>query len=131
MLAGSWGLFGAFAVEGMDLYDAVRRHRRWPWHDAGGSSAEATAVQYAIAELIRLMIGWGLAIASVGTGQVSGPLGAIAVGAAAPVIISRWAKGVIPLVADKPDANSVAKVPAIEVETSPPMPAHRSAESGS
>jgi hypothetical protein len=51
-------------------------------------------VQYAVAELFRLAIGGGLAAAAAATGQVSGAFGAIAVGAAAPVIVGQLARGI-------------------------------------
>jgi len=46
--------------------------------------------------VIRVGVGFGLALAAVETGQVSGPLGAIAVGVAAPLLIEQMAK-LVPL----------------------------------
>jgi hypothetical protein len=89
--AGLWGLFGGFAVEGLELYGAVRRYGRWPW-DSTGEPVEAGPAGYAIAEVIRLLIGAGLAWAAAATGQVAGPLGALGVGVAAPFIIGQLAK---------------------------------------
>ncbi len=62
-----WGLFGGFAVEGLDLYTAVRRHGRWPWQS--GKAKDAGPWAYLIAELVRLAIGGGLAAAASASGQ--------------------------------------------------------------
>ena len=92
-----WGLFGGFTVEGLELYNALRRNGRWPWTSPGtvrqdGKVAEAGPVGYAIAETVRLVIGAGLAWAAAATGQIAGPLGALGVGVAAPTIIGLLAK---------------------------------------
>ena len=57
---------------------------------------EAGAAGYAVAAGIRLVIGAGLAWAAASTGQISGSLGAMIVGVAAPKIIEQLAK-TIPL----------------------------------
>jgi hypothetical protein len=97
--AGLWGLFGGFAVEGLELYGAVHHYGRWPWkkleaHCGTGKPAEAGLAGYAIAEVIRLLIGAGLAWAAAATGQIAGPLGALGVGVAAPTIIGQLAKSI-------------------------------------
>lgn len=103
-----WGLFGGFAVEGLELYAAVRHAGQWPWkrpiQPRTGEVPEAGVKGYVIAEVIRLVIGAGLAWAAASTGQIAGPLGALGVGVAAPTIIGQLAK-VIPLTisADLPD----------------------------
>lgn len=77
------------------MYVALRRYGSWPWRVRVGDKQEipeAGPSGYAVAELIRLLIGAGLAWASVATGQVAGPLGAIGVGVAAPSIIGQLAK---------------------------------------
>jgi hypothetical protein len=107
VVAGLWGLFGGFAVEGLEFYAVWQRYRRWPWRalssddidSAGGTPPahqEAGAWGYAVAEVIRLLIGAGLAWAAAATGQISGPLGALGVGAAAPTIIGQLVR-TIPL----------------------------------
>lgn len=69
-VAGLWGLFGGFAVEGLELHAAWQRDRRWPWHrapqldaktaaGAAQDSIEAGAMGYAVAEIVRLLIGAG------------------------------------------------------------------------
>lgn len=105
LVAGLWGLFGGFAVEGLELYAACQRYRRWPWQRPSDSEVSATngAEQelgevgvwgYVVAETIRLLIGAGLAWAAAATGQISGPLGALGVGAAAPTIIGQLMRAV-------------------------------------
>jgi hypothetical protein len=103
-VAGLWGLFGGFAVEGLELNVAWQHHRCWPWQapvgdgkPANGPAAplpEAGVWGYVVAELIRLLIGAGLAWAAAATGQVAGPLGALGVGAAAPTIIGQLARAI-------------------------------------
>ena len=90
--AALWGLFGSFAVEGLDLYTAVRRHGRWPWRVRG--PREVGALGYAVAELIRLIIGGGLAWAAAASGQLTSAVGALAVGVAAPLIVERITRAV-------------------------------------
>lgn len=102
-----WGLFGGFSVEGLDLYTAIRGHRRWPWQrdpakkEGGTGSAaddpevnEPGAAAYLVAGLIRLVIGAGLALAAGASNQIDSPVAAIAVGVAAPLIFERLAKTV-------------------------------------
>lgn len=90
--AALWGLFGGFAVEGLDLYGAVRRRGCWPWRARG--PREVGAAGYLVAELIRLIIGSGLALASAESSQITTPMGAFAVGIAAPLIVERLTRAV-------------------------------------
>ncbi|WP_462188490.1 MULTISPECIES: hypothetical protein [unclassified Frankia] len=87
-----WGLFGGFAVEGLDLYTTVRRRGRWPWQT--GKSQEAGPWAYLVAELVRLAIGAGLAAAAGASGQVDTAFAALAVGVAAPLVVERLARAV-------------------------------------
>jgi hypothetical protein len=100
IVAGLWGLFGGFAVEGLEFYAALRRDGRCPWQLQDPSNPGAVPVPgpwfYIVAEVIRLLVGAGLAWASAATGQIAGPLGALGVGVAAPTIIGQIAK-TIPL----------------------------------
>jgi len=93
--AALWGLFGGFALEGLDMRAAVRRYGTWPWcvADSQGGGGPAS---HLIAELIRMFIGAGLAWATAASGQTSGPFAAVAVGVTAPLIIERFTQ-VIPL----------------------------------
>jgi hypothetical protein len=98
--AAPWGLFGSFAAVGFELCNALRRDGQWPWKRPSKPGVdeipEAGAVGYAVAAGIRLIIGAGLAWAAASTGQISGSLGAMIVGVAAPKIIEQLAK-TIPL----------------------------------
>ena len=103
--AGLWGLFGGFAVEGLDFWVSCVRFRMVPWKvnlptdgnalPAGGPAGRSTSSEagdfwlYIAGEVIRLIIGAGLAWATASTGQISGPLGALGVGAAAPAVIGQ------------------------------------------
>lgn len=90
--AALWGAFGGFAVEGLELYTAVRRHGHWPWRVRG--PREVGAPGYVVAELIRLIIGAGLAGAAEASGQITSAVGALAVGVAAPLIVERLARAI-------------------------------------
>jgi hypothetical protein len=87
-----WGLFGGFAVEGLDLYGALRRRGCWPW--GGPEPREVGIIGYAVAEAIRLIIGGGLAGAAAASGEVTSAAGALAVGVAAPLIVERLARAI-------------------------------------
>ena len=90
--AALWGLFGGFAVEGLDLYGAVRRRQCWPWQVRG--PREVGAAGYVVAELVRLAIGSGLALALAQSEQITTAFGALAVGIAAPLIVERLTKSI-------------------------------------
>jgi hypothetical protein len=92
--AALWGLFGSFAVEGLDLYAAVRRRGCWPWRVRG--PREVGVAGYLVAEVFRLVIGSGLAWALAESRQVTTAVGALAVGVAAPLIVERLTR-TIPL----------------------------------
>src|SRR5262245_20259452 len=96
--AGMWGLFGGFAIEGLEFYVSIRRLRCAPWQapapDEVEGVPEAGMWGYVVAEAVRLVIGAGLAWAAAATAQVSGPLGALGLGAAAPVVLEQIAKTV-------------------------------------
>lgn len=98
--AASWGLFGGFVAVGFELCNTLRLDGQWPWKRPAKPGVdkipEAGAVGYAVAAGIRLIIGAGLAWAASSTGQISGSLGAMIVGVAAPKIIEQLAK-TIPL----------------------------------
>ena len=90
--AALWGLGGGFAVEGLDLYGAVRRYGCWPWRVPG--PREVGAVGYFVAELVRLVIGSVLASALAESGQITTAFGALAVGIAAPLIVERLTRAI-------------------------------------
>lgn len=112
-----WGLFGGFAVEGLDLYGAVRRHGCWPWRVHG--PREVGAVGYFVAELFRLAIGSGLAWALAESGQITTAVGAVAVGVAAPLIVERLTRAI-------PLTDSERNPMAVPADTWRPTTASRS-----
>ena len=67
-----------------------RRTGKWPWKIKG----EPGPLPLLVSVIIRVGVGFGLASAAAQTNQVSGPLGAIAVGVAAPLLIEQMAKQV-------------------------------------
>jgi hypothetical protein len=97
---GLWGLFGGFAVDGLEFVGAIRRVGGWPWRLPG----EPGPLPFTVSVLIRLVIGAGLAAAAGSTGQVGGPFGAVAVGVAAPLLIEQFARQV-PLTAIRPTGS--------------------------
>lgn len=101
--AALWGAFGGFAVEGLDFITAVRRHGRWPWRVPG--PLEVGAPGYLVAELIRLIIGGGLASAMAVSGQSTSAVSALAVGVAAPLIVERLSRA-IPLAGSAEQAGN-------------------------
>lgn len=110
---------------------AYYRYGCWPWKvppaatkvnlgsSRGKDIPEAGPLGYVVAEIIRLLIGAGLAMAAVTTSQVSGPLGAIGIGVAAPTIIGQLTR-LIPLSSsdtarprtDQPAQSPPEKLPA-------------------
>lgn len=120
--AGLWALAGGFVVEGLEFAALQRRHRRWPWQvDAETNPAENTMgagpAGYFIAELVRLIAGGvlGAAMAS----QITAPLPALALGAAAPIVAGNLA-AYIPLPAPPatniPPLGQEATSPSVEVD---------------
>ncbi|MFW5420946.1 hypothetical protein J0910_30465 [Nocardiopsis sp. CNT-189] len=102
-----WGLFGAFAIEGLQFNSAIRRTRCWPWQYPG----EPSFGPWAASVVIRLGIGTGLAAAAGLGDQISGAFGALAVGIAAPYIIEQLSRSAR-LTRDGAAADSQSAVPA-------------------
>ena len=86
----AWGLFGGFAVEGLDFVGAIKRTGGWPWHQDGAPPL----IIFLVSEVIRLAIDAGVALAAGSSGQVSGPFGALAVGVAAPLLVEQLTRQV-------------------------------------
>jgi hypothetical protein len=84
----AWGAFGGLSVEAIEFYGVIKSHKRWPWQLSG----EPGAGPLAVSVFIRIGLGLGLAWAAGDTGQVPGPLGAIAVGVAAPLLVEQMTK---------------------------------------
>jgi hypothetical protein len=80
-----WGLVGSAAVEALELYRAIQRVKGFPWR----MPDEVPLAPYLVALIIRNALGAGLAAAFGVSGQIAGPLGAIAVGVAAPKIVEQ------------------------------------------
>jgi hypothetical protein len=83
--AALWGLAGAAAVEGLALYRAIQQVKGFPWRNEG----EVPLSAYLASVVIRAGLGAGLAAAFGASQQVAGPLGALAVGIAAPKIVEQ------------------------------------------
>jgi hypothetical protein len=114
VVAGIWGLFGGFAVAGLDLHASLRRRGCWPWQARKGDpDPEISPAAYLTGEIIRMIIGAGLAWAAAATGQISGPLGAVGIGAAAPFVINQFSAAV-PLKRITPAAASGRAADAVE-----------------
>ncbi|MFD5092782.1 hypothetical protein ACFWMR_19430 [Amycolatopsis thailandensis] len=123
--AGLWGLTGGFIVEGLELYVAVRQKGAWPWRVTGEGPTAGPAA-YAVAETIRMLIGGILAAATAASGQVAGPLAAVAIGVAAPVMVGHLT-ALLPIPMKPADAPGVpdavgCKPPAQLDGAPPPLP---------
>lgn len=85
-----WGIFGGFAVEGMEFSRVVRATGLWPWMMEG----EPPFLHYLISIFIRLLVGGGLAL-GLGLGhQIVGIFGALTSGIAAPLILEQLSQRV-------------------------------------
>ena len=80
-----WGLAGAAAVEGAEIFNAIRRTGELPWRHKQGPGAGA----FLLSVVIRLGLGAVLATVLGASGQVGGPLGAFVTGLAAPMLIEK------------------------------------------
>lgn len=78
--AGLAGLAGVISIELLHIGELVR-HRRPPWRGDVGLLA------FILAEVIRILLGTGLAVAAAAANQISGVLGAFAVGVVAPTVL--------------------------------------------
>jgi hypothetical protein len=85
---GGWGLLGGLIVDGLEFYSAVRANKgKVPvaWKRPGTY----------VAELIRVGVGGILAAATGMSGQIGGPIGALSVGAAAPLLVEKLSQGLL------------------------------------
>ncbi|MCP2164223.1 hypothetical protein [Goodfellowiella coeruleoviolacea] len=112
----AWGLFGGFAVEGLEFSTAIRRNKGWPWQNDNGIGP----LPLLISVIIRLGIGSGLATAAGLSDQVSGPFGALAVGIAAPLLVEQLARQIPLNPTPPPETPPTGQPPAAPAE--PPMP---------
>lgn len=87
-------------MSGLELQALIRRRGCLPWRWRPGPEDNPLAVPvitapaYFAGEIIRCLVGMGLAWAAAATGQISGALAAVAIGAAAPVIIDQISQAV-------------------------------------
>ncbi|MBP2322650.1 hypothetical protein JOF56_003035 [Kibdelosporangium banguiense] len=104
-----WGAFGGLGVEASELFRAVRRVHGVPWKAEGEPSLGA----HLLSAGLRLFIGCGLATAAGLSEQVNGPMGALAVGVCAPLIIDQIGSRI-------PVAGDASAVEAATSSISPP-----------
>nr|WSX75134.1 hypothetical protein OH826_15290 [Streptomyces sp. NBC_00899] len=85
-----WGLLGAGLVEVRALWAAFQPSRtpRWPWRDGRGRSQVSG---YAVAVVCRFGMATGLDAVYAAAHQIAGPLGAVTMGVAAPLVIQQMA----------------------------------------
>jgi hypothetical protein len=116
-----WALAGGFVVEGLEFTALQRRHRKWPWQvdaeaaETTGSTA-AGPLGYFLAELVRLAAGGILGAAL--AGQVTGPLPAVAIGAAAPIIAGHLAAYVPLPPRPAQDGPAISTIPSATAQAS-------------
>lgn len=99
-----WGLLGAGLVEVRALWAALLPSRtpRWPWRDGRGRSRVSG---YAVAVVCRFGMAAGLDAVYAAAQQIAGPLGAVTMGVAAPLVIQQMA---VRADARAPDAATAA-----------------------
>jgi hypothetical protein len=90
-MAALWGLLGAGSVEAWELYEAIHRVKNFPWRVAD----EIPAGPFLLSIVLRLGLGIGLAMVFVASHQAGGPVGAAAVGVAAPKFLEQLARRAI------------------------------------
>jgi hypothetical protein len=104
-LACLWGLLGAGLVEIRALWAALQPFRvpKWPWRDSKGRPQKAG---YAIAVVCRFGMAAGLDAVYAAAHQIVGPLGAVTMGIAAPLVIQQMA------VRNEPTSVEVSRIAA-------------------
>jgi hypothetical protein len=86
--AALWGFVGAAAIEAWDLYSAIHRVKGFPWKLDG----EVALGPYLVSVVLRVLLGIGVALAFVASGQAGGPVGVVAIGIAAPKLLETLAR---------------------------------------
>ena len=109
-MAAVWGLIGAGAIEAWDLYGAIHRVKGFPWKSPG----EVALVPYLVSVVLRVLLGVAMATAFVASGQADGPVGAVAIGIAAPKLLEQLARRAVtqPPADEAPGQLRPAYVPA-------------------
>ncbi|MFE7856168.1 hypothetical protein [Streptomyces sp. NPDC057403] len=97
----AWGLVGAVLVEIRGLWVALQPFRapKWPWRDGRG---RAQVAGYVIAVVCRFGMAAGLDAVYAAAHQIAGPLGAVTMGIAAPLVIGQLALQHEPSAAEPP-----------------------------
>lgn len=85
-----WGLLGTVLNEGWQLLRVIESTGRFPW--ARPRRSRQRQGTYLTAVFIRIGLGVGVAVAIGASGQICGPMGAVAVGIAAPKIIQELSR---------------------------------------
>jgi hypothetical protein len=80
-----WGLLGALLSEGWLMLSAIDSTGHFPWNRQRDNRIPLGP--YVTAVFIRVALGIGAAAAIGSSGQICGPMGAVAVGVAAPKIV--------------------------------------------
>lgn len=103
-----WGLVGAGSVEAWDLHTAIRQAKGFPWK----GKEPLTLAEYLVSVVIRMGLGAGLGAAFAQTGQVSGAVGFVAIGVAAPKVLEQLALQGMPPPTERTHASQDPIAPA-------------------
>jgi hypothetical protein len=118
-VAGVWGFLGAFAIELVELREAIKVANGFPWQESG----RPKRAPYLVSAAIRLILGTIVATAFADSHQISGAAGAILAGVAAPKILQK----ILMQSSGLPDVKPVLAQPAGESVVSPvPEPSEAS-----
>lgn len=93
-LACGWGALGGLVVELLQLYRSVQRAGALPWKKDPEHEPHPPAL--IVAALLRIGIGAVIAAAMAQGHQISGALGALGAGVAAPLIIDQLGQSGLP-----------------------------------
>ncbi|MET7898172.1 hypothetical protein [Streptomyces mirabilis] len=82
-----WGALGAGLVETGEMWQLHRTQERFPWAKDGKPQIK----RYLFAVFLRCFMAIGITAVYGGSGQVAGPLAAVTLGIAAPIVIQQIA----------------------------------------
>jgi hypothetical protein len=108
--AALWGFMGAAAIEAWDLYGAIHRVKGFPWKADG----EVALAPYLVSVVLRVLLGVGMAVAFVASGQANGPVGVVAIGIAAPKLLEQLARQAMPQTAADDTAGQLQPAHTVE-----------------
>jgi hypothetical protein len=109
-----WGAFGGIAIEAVELLAAAKRAKALPWRVPG----EVTFGVMMFCIGLRLLLGATVAVLLGSAGQVSGALGAVAAGVAAPLILEQMGKRLPDAKPQAGDADGERTPPIVDVRDS-------------